>query len=183
MSGPNSLNPFRKSYQPKEKHSNVTQVTEYAWNQFDRAKEAWLPAISVQQNPTYVVLDIGCTKPMGSRPAIMAFAKAAKPYGIECEFLPTYAEFSFANSDTHAVYEKCRIWFPTTPWSYTDVDVLDKGSVPILLSLGQMRNLWFKLDMSPFAVLLTCTSNFYAHPHRTEAVHHNYSLFRGNMGG
>ena len=93
---------------------------------------------------------------MGSRKAVKAFAQAAKPFGIECEFLPTYSEFSFANGDWDPVYEKCRIWFPTKPPSFTDVDVLNKGAVPILLSLGQMRNLRFTLDMNPYVVLLTC---------------------------
>ena len=95
---------------------------------------------------------------MGSRPAVMAFANAAWYYGIICEFLPTYSEFSFANSETNAVYEKCRIWFPTTPKCYTDVDILDKGTVPILLSLGQMRNLRFTLEMDPYVVMLTCAA-------------------------
>ena len=130
-------------------------VVQFSWSAFNQLS-AKLPTINVHQNPTFVVLDIGCTKPMGSRPAVMAFAAASKRFGIVCQFLPTYSEFSFANSELSAVYEKCRIWFPTTPKCYTDVDILDKGSVPILLSLGQMRNLRFTLDMNPYLVMLTC---------------------------
>ena len=130
-------------------------VQHFAWSAFNQLS-AKLPTINVYQNPTFVVLDLGCTKPMGSRPAVKAFAAASKRYGIECQFLPTYSEFSFANSEASAVYEKCRIWFPTTPMCYTDVDILDKGSVPILLSLGQMRNLRFTMEMNPYMVLLTC---------------------------
>ena len=89
-------------------------VLQFSWSAFNQAS-AKLPTIDVYRNPTFVVLDIGCTKPMGSRPAVMAFAAASKRYGIECQFLPTYSEFSFANSQISAVYEKCRIWFPTTP--------------------------------------------------------------------
>ena len=128
-------------------------VRHFSWSAFNQAS---LPIIKIKQNPTFVILDIGCTKPMGSRPAVMAFVAASKRYGIECQFLPTHSEFSFANSESSSVYEKCRIWFPTTPKCYTDVDILDKGSVPILLSLGQMRNLRFTLEMNPYMVMLTC---------------------------
>ena len=46
-----------------------SSVQESAWI----AQTQWLPPISVEKFPTHVVLDIGCTKPMGSRRAVEAF--------------------------------------------------------------------------------------------------------------
>ena len=63
---------------------------------------------------------------------------------------------SFANSET-AWLEWCVvIHFPTEPEVTTTVDVHDKGDIPILLSLPQMMNLGFKLDMDPKNIHLTC---------------------------
>ena len=63
---------------------------------------------------------------------------------------------SFANSET-AWLEWCVIvWFPTTPPVSTTIYVHEQGDIPIRLSLPQMMNLGFKLDMNSKRVLLTC---------------------------
>jgi hypothetical protein len=121
----------------------------------DEPKNQW-EVLDLERNPLYVILDLGCTRAMGSRPAIMRFAKAAPVAGLYCEFLPSNANFSFANSETGHCKEKLRIWFKTAPASWTDIDILEQGNVPILMSLGQMRNMKFELKLSPDACFLTC---------------------------
>ncbi len=39
--------------------------------------------IDLAQNPTYVILDLGCTKSMGSRYAVTRFMKAAHVHGLD----------------------------------------------------------------------------------------------------
>ena len=102
-----------------------------------------------------VVLDIGCTRPIGSRQAIQAFMSHAWWYGIQCEIIKRNAKFSFANSAMSNLTEACRIWFPTDPPCCTEIAILEQGTVPILLSLGQMKNLYFTLEMRPNIVYLT----------------------------
>jgi hypothetical protein len=45
-----------------------------------------------------------------------------------------------------------RIWLPTNPPIATDFDIIEEGNVPLLLSLPQMRNLRFTIELSPEAV-------------------------------
>ena len=112
--------------------------------------------INLMQNPLYVILDIGCTRSMGSRHAIEAFRRHCGPSGLTTEILPSSSYFTFAGGGGTKVYEKCRIWFPTEPPTYTDVDICEQGQVPILLSVFQMRNMNMTLEMTSEAVLLTC---------------------------
>ena len=93
---------------------------------------------------------------MGSRWAVATFAQTTYHLGICREFLPTYAVFSFANSDKSVANEKCRIWFPTDPPCQTDVDICEQGHVPILCSLPQLRLLRLTTEPTPEAVYLTC---------------------------
>ena len=119
--------------------------------------DTWKP-VQMSRNPLYVILDIGCTRAMGSRPAVEALAQAAPSVGIWCEFLPTYTVFSFANSAQTVVKEKCRIWFPTSPACSTDIDICEEGTVPVLFSLPQMRMLSLGIEPTPEGVFLTCPS-------------------------
>ena len=66
--------------------------------------ESW-NTIDVRKNPMYVILDLGCTKSMGSRPAVNAFRAACVDYGMWTEILPAHSYFSFANSNTARVWE------------------------------------------------------------------------------
>ena len=54
--------------------------------------------IDLAQNPTYVILDLGCTKSMGSRYAVTNFMKAAHAHGLDFEIVPSLSKFSFDNS-------------------------------------------------------------------------------------
>ena len=90
---------------------------------------------------------------MGSRVAANRFIKAAPYYGITVESLPTDS-VNFANSQTTICKERMRIWLPTNPPIATDFDIIEEGNVPLLLSLPQMRNLRFTIELSPEAVYL-----------------------------
>ena len=45
--------------------------------------------IDLTQHPTYVILDLGCTKSMGSRYAVNKFMKAAHVHGLDYEIVPS----------------------------------------------------------------------------------------------
>ena len=98
-----------------------------------KAHTAWIVAttLNLANHPTHVVLDLGCTRSIGSRTAIERFKKRAY-YGITTEFCPSSKSFVFASSETEKCKESCIIHFPTIPPCSTKVDVLETGDVPIL---------------------------------------------------
>ena len=129
--------------------------------------------LDLKANPTYAVLDLGCTKAMASRYAINLFVKEAGKHGISWEYLPSSSRFSFANSAEDSVTQKIRVWLPTSPPCSTDFEILETGNVPILISLPQMRNLYFSLELSPEAAYLTCAAfGFNREAIRTSTTRH-----------
>ena len=139
--------------------NDVLKRTHHA---FWETSKTWSPGvpgnpklIDMSKHPTHVILDLGCARAMGSRPAIMAFVQAATKRGLKCEILPTQGKFNFANSQTTTCTEKMRIWFPTTPPVSTDFDIVEEGNVPLLMSLIQMRNLRFNFELTPESCQLT----------------------------
>ena len=93
--------------------------------------------IDIRKNPTYVILDSGCTRCLGSRPRVMAFVEACRARGsnMKFQFVPCQTKFSFANSRTARVYERLVIHFDTQPPCKTEIDILEEGTAPILLSI------------------------------------------------
>ena len=80
---------------------------------------------------TYVILDSGCTRAMGSRYAVNRLIKAVERYApgkIEFTFSPCNTKFSFADSDTALIKERVTLWFNTTPPCDTTIEVLDPRS-------------------------------------------------------
>ena len=100
-----------------------------------KAHAAWMVAtpLNLANHPTHVVLDIGCTRSIGSRTAIERFKKHARYYGITTELCRCNKSFVFANSETETCKESCIIHFPTTQPCSTKVDVLETGDVPIFV--------------------------------------------------
>ena len=45
--------------------------------------------IDLAQHPTYVILDLGCTKSMGSRSAVNKFMRVAHVHGLDYAFVPS----------------------------------------------------------------------------------------------
>ena len=129
--------------------------------------------LDLKANPTYAVLDVGCTRAMASRYAINLFTKVAQNYGITFEYLPSDSHFTFANSETGTVKEKLRVWLPTKPPCSTDFEILETGNVPLLFSLPQMRNLYFTLELSPDSAFLTCEAfGFHREPIKSSTSKH-----------
>ena len=104
----------------------------------------------------HVVLDLGCTRSIGSRSAIERFKKQAWYDGITTEFCRDNKLFVFANSATETCIESCIMHFPTTPPCSTTVDVLETGDVPILFSLSQMKYLGTTIELDPKGDKMIC---------------------------
>jgi hypothetical protein len=65
------------------------------------------------------------------------------------------------------------IYFDTKPLTWTDVDIVDEGYVPILLSLEQMRNLRFTLEHTPECDFLTCDAfDMHREPLKVSTTNH-----------
>ena len=114
--------------------------------------------IDIRKNPTYVILDSGCTRCLGSRIRVMAFVAECRTRGsnMKFEFVPCKTKFSFANSRTSNVWERLIIHFDTQPPCKTEIDILEEGTVPILLSIQQMRHLYMTFEHTPECHYLTC---------------------------
>ena len=120
--------------------------------------------VDMSTHPTYVILDSGCTRAMGSRFAIDRLVRACQnhPYSHMIKFTKeaSHNKFSFANGESSHVKEKLVIHLKSpkhpTGWISTSVDILDKGRVPILFSVEQMRNLRVNIEHTPAGEFLTC---------------------------
>ena len=123
-----------------------------------RDHTGWIavPSLNLAYHPTHVVLDLGCTRSIGSRSALKRFQKHAWYYGITTEFCRCNKSSVFANAGTETCLESCIILFPTRPTCSTTVDVLETGDVPILFSLPQMRNLGMTIGLDPQGDKVTC---------------------------
>lgn len=120
--------------------------------------------IDLATHPTYVIPDSGCTRAMGSRFAIDRLVQACRSHKnsqrVWFETEPCSCWFSFANGEQSTVKERLVIYFKSTfsntGWISTSIDILDKGKVPILFSVEQMRNLRMTLEHTPAGEFLTC---------------------------
>ena len=100
----------------------------------------------------------------GSRFAIDRLVRACQnhPYSHMIKFTKeaSHNKFSFANGESSHVKEKLVIHLKNpkhpTGWISTSVDILDKGRVPILFSVEQMRNLRMNIEHTPAGEFLTC---------------------------
>ena len=108
-----------------------------------------------QMPPTVAILDLGCTRAMGSRNAANAFCEYVDKHdcGLWYKIEPSSSRFFFANSQQTKCTEKLVIQMYDKAWN---VQVED-GNVPLLMSLPQMRNLGFQFELSPQQSFLNCT--------------------------
>ena len=106
-----------------------------------------------QMPPTVAILDLGCTRAMGSRNAVNAFCDYVdnNDCGLWYKIEPTSSRFFFANSQQTKCTEKLVIHMYDKSWSVhtTEFDIVEEGNVPLLMSLPQMRNLGFQFELSP----------------------------------
>ena len=114
-----------------------------------------------QMPPTVAILDLGCTRAMGSRNAVNAFCHYVdnNDCGLWYKIEPTSSRFFFANSQQTKCTEKLVIHMYDKSWSVrtTEFDIVEEGNVPLLMSLPQMRNLGFRFELSPQKSFLNCT--------------------------
>ena len=114
-----------------------------------------------QMPPTVAILDLGCTRAMGSRNAVNAFCDYVdnNDCGLWYKIEPTSSRFFFANSQQTKCTEKLVIHMYDKSWSVhtTEFDIVEEGNVPLLMSLPQMRNLGFQFELSPQKSFLNCT--------------------------
>ena len=97
--------------------------------------------IDLAGGPTHVILDLACTKSMGSRHAVNKFVKKTTPAcELECDLLPSTSKFSFAKSTPTSIYQALRIKFLTYPPAFASVAIVEQRHVPILLPLQMKKN-------------------------------------------
>ena len=111
--------------------------------------------------PTVRILDLGCTRAMGSRRAVEAFCSYVGSHpnsGLWYEIQPTSSRFFFANSQQSKCSEKLVIFMYDNGWNtqFTEFDIVEEGDVPLLMSLPQMRNLGFQFELTPEKAYLSC---------------------------
>ena len=113
------------------------------------------PKVHLPSSPTYVVLDTGRTRSMRNRSALQKLEAIAPQHGNDIKDFPCETRFKFADSGTSSVSESCVLTFPTFPPCRTQVDILETGDVPILLSLPQMKDSGMSLELHADGDLLT----------------------------
>ena len=111
--------------------------------------------------PTACILDLGCTRAMGSRRAVEAFCRYVDSHpnsGLWYEIQPTSSRFFFANSQQSKCTEKLVVFMYDHGWNtqFTEFDIVEEGDVPLLMSLPQMRNLGFQFELTPEKAYLSC---------------------------
>ena len=154
---------YGHSWEADDWHSNFTDDSSSstargitAW--FGTRHTAWMAAIpfNLSNHPTHVVLDLGCTRSIGSRAAIRRFQKHALYYGITTEFCTCNKSFVFATSEMETCWESCIVHFPSKPPCSTRVDVLETSNVPISFSHQQMENWEMTIELNPKGDKITC---------------------------
>ena len=113
-----------------------------------------------QMPPTVAILDLGCTRALGSSNAINACCEYVDNHhcGLWCRIEPTSSRFFFANSQQTKCTETLVIQMYDKAWNVqtTEFDIVEEGNVPLLMSLPQMRNLGFQFELSPQQSFLNC---------------------------
>ena len=117
---------------------------------------SWNEFVKLEDNPTYVVLVLGCTRFVGSMNCVKAFITAGKEHSITAKWRRVNTLMSFANSQSEVLGWCVDLTFPTNPPVTTSVDINPSSYVPILISLSLMQNFEFDLKLKPEGCYLTC---------------------------
>ena len=110
---------YQDAVEEKDLMENRIETTFACFPATVKAKEVY--GVDLNRNPIYVVLDLGCTRSMGSRKAITVFARVAPQHGIWLEYKPCKTNFISADSETDTVRETCVVHLPTTPPCTTQI--------------------------------------------------------------
>ena len=121
---------------------------------FMATKEEKTSFIAQPLTPISMVLDLECTRAMGSRVAaqdLMKFYDHNSDCGIWYHIAETTSQFSFANSESTKCNQKLVVCMYDKEYVAQSIefDIVEQGHVPFLMSLPQMRNLKFQFELHP----------------------------------
>ena len=85
--------------------------------------------VDLEKNRSYVIVDLGCTRAMGSRYAVERLQAALEPLGAVFEWTRCRTMMTFANGEQSLLEWCINMIFPTTPRICTTIDVLDNVCV------------------------------------------------------
>ena len=110
---------------------------------------------------TVCILDLGCTRALGSRRGVEAFCRYVDSHpnsGLWYEIQPTSSRFFFASSQQSKCTEKLVIFMYDHGWNtqFKEFDIVEEFDVPLLMSLPQMKNLGFQFELTPEKTYLSC---------------------------
>jgi len=151
---------------PNEQQTRPPKTEECVYLNFDHgAQQALLcEYVDLGSHPTHVILDSGCTRAMGSRFAIDRLVQSCQQHP-KCDHIwfskqPCSSKCSCANGEQSTVKERLAIHFRNDHahhgWITMCVDIVDKGKVPVLFSVEQMRNLRMNIEHTHVGEFMTC---------------------------
>ena len=118
---------------------------------YGTGRTAWMLSVplNLANHPTHVVLDLGCTRSIGSRAAMQKVSETRVVlwhYGTV--FGPCNESFMFSNSVTEHVGKVVLFTFRQHVHCLP-VDVLETGDVPILFPLSRIKNSGTTIGLDP----------------------------------
>ena len=144
-----------------EESSEKNGVFSFHTNPVDACEKGFSFHTENSAPPTVCILDLGCTRAMGSRKAVDAFCRYVGSHpnsGLWYEIHPTSSRFFFAKPQQSKCIEKIVIFMYDNGWNsqFTEFDIVEAGDVPLLMSLPHMRNLGFQFELTPDKAYLSC---------------------------
>ena len=111
------------------------------------ATKLMAPVINPQRPMRSCTTDVPDPRAAG----IQRFTQAIEPmkHLISYQYIPAETKFTFASGETAKVNWTSHLRYHTTPPCSTNIDILEQGTVPILLSISQMRNLYMTIEHTP----------------------------------
>ena len=150
-----------ESSQQSEESSEKDRAFSFHTNPVDACETGLAFHMENSAPPTVCILDLCCTRAMGSRKAVDSFCRYVDSHpnsGLWYEIHPTSSRFFFAHSQQSKCTEKIFIFMHGHGWNsqFTEFDIVEEGDVPLLMSLPQMRNLGFQFELTPEKAYLSC---------------------------
>ena len=113
-----------------------------------------------EKNESFIAQPLTPTRAMTSRAAaqdLMKFCDQILDCGIWYQVTETTSQFTFANSESTTCTQKLIACMYDREYMVqsTEFDIVEQGHVPSSMSLPQMRNLRFQIDLSPDKALLS----------------------------
>ena len=140
----------------------IQEVTNWRWEELQSSAlnsyvDRWY-RVDMRKFPTYVILDSGCTRNMGSMERVLEFIRfcEANCSWISFEWKYEPVRFSFANSHSKWVYWTLVVHYSLDRPFALEISVLEEGNVPVLLSNKQMGVLHLDLINREECTFINC---------------------------